>query len=352
MKIIWAIPEFTEPKTGAEKYYKKLKRGFPSHIEVIQPQGMQFNTLGNPLELFSRNILNFRILVTFGQGAWIFQELSFRSVFILTNVFLSAILRRKIIVFVHEQFVLSEKLLKDQLLRIMNNVMFQSASKIVVNSKSTADWVKRFGCFNKKIIIFYPIVDDFIQEGGMVGRRSDGRKHILCVANIRKNKGQQHLIDALDFLNNKNIQLHFVGLVKEQVYYNNLIAQIKRKGYVDRVKFSGFLAHEDLLAVYKMADVFVLPTLNEGFGLVLLEAMAFGVPVVASNVGGIAEIINNGVNGFLIPPASPQKLAEAIEKILYDERCREYLIKNAWVKLQQFPRWEDSFAKLLESIEQ
>jgi glycosyltransferase involved in cell wall biosynthesis len=77
-----------------------------------------------------------------------------------------------------------------------------------------------------------------------------------------------------------------------------------------------------------MADVLVLPSLAEGFGLVLIEAMAAGVPVVATDVPGIRDVVSDGVNGLLVPPKSPQALAGAIGRVLSDRALRQMLVGN------------------------
>jgi glycosyltransferase involved in cell wall biosynthesis len=91
---------------------------------------------------------------------------------------------------------------------------------------------------------------------------------------------------------------------------------------LDSVKFLGKLSAEDLMEEYKRADIFVLPSIvdsrgdTEGLGVVLLEALSFGLPVIASNVGGIPDIVEDGKTGILIPEKDPVAIADAIEKLL------------------------------------
>ncbi len=90
----------------------------------------------------------------------------------------------------------------------------------------------------------------------------------------------------------------------------------------DRVHFLGGLSQRELAACYAAADVFALPSTGEGFGLVFLEAMAFGKPVVGADAGGITDLIRDGSNGLLIPPNDPDALARGLSRLLGDEALR------------------------------
>jgi len=91
-------------------------------------------------------------------------------------------------------------------------------------------------------------------------------------------------------------------------------------GISDKVIFTG--ARRDVPRLLKAMDVFVLPSVHEGFGFALLEAMISSLPVVASQVGGIPEVVENGRTGLLVPPADPHALAEAIVRLLSDDTLR------------------------------
>jgi len=88
------------------------------------------------------------------------------------------------------------------------------------------------------------------------------------------------------------------------------------------VRFFGFVPERTLAALYRLASVFAFPSLYEGFGLPPLEAMACGVPVVASSVGGIPEIVQHNANGLLVEPGDPDALARAMNLVLGDPSLR------------------------------
>lgn len=99
-----------------------------------------------------------------------------------------------------------------------------------------------------------------------------------------------------------------------------LKAEAARMGVSDRVRFLGW--REDVAEIMQTFDVFVLPSLNEGMGRVIVEAMAAAKPVVASRVGGIPDLVKNGENGYLVKPADPTALADAIQKLLKSGKLR------------------------------
>jgi glycosyltransferase involved in cell wall biosynthesis len=94
------------------------------------------------------------------------------------------------------------------------------------------------------------------------------------------------------------------------------------------VNFRGYLTGESLLSAYREADIFILPSLAEGFPRVIYEAMSQGLPVIATNLPSISSVIENGVSGLLVPPRNPDLLARAIERLVIDAGLRRQLIVN------------------------
>ena len=149
------------------------------------------------------------------------------------------------------------------------------------------------------------------------------------VAHIRPEKGHEYLIQAAKITVDRYPEITFVIVGREK--YSGEIKRLegiaKRLGIKQNVIFTGF--RHDVAALMSIFDVFILSSLAEGLPLALLEAMVQGKPVIATSVGGIPEVIKDGVNGFLVPPKDPQALADKIIQLLEDHNLRVSISENA-----------------------
>lgn len=151
--------------------------------------------------------------------------------------------------------------------------------------------------------------------------------HLVYVGRLVKRKGLQYLIEAMQSLEEDGTTLEIVGSGDQESEVRNLIDDL---GLADRVIMSGYVPRECLADRYHAADVFVLPSLSESFGQVLLEAMSCGLPIVASKAGGIPETIEHNANGLLVEPASPKALVAAIRRLASNAGLRNAIgAKNA-----------------------
>jgi len=151
----------------------------------------------------------------------------------------------------------------------------------------------------------------------------DGDIVITCAAELHERKGQKYLIEAFKKLRHEMPTLHLmlVGTGPNE-------KELKKKyGDVTNLHFLGW--REDVPQILRASDVFVLPSLREAFGLVLLEAMASGVIVVATDNGGTTDIIEDGKSGYLVPPANSDRLADAIRTILRNPDQKRDIEKTA-----------------------
>lgn len=138
---------------------------------------------------------------------------------------------------------------------------------------------------------------------------------LMTVAVLREPKGVQYAIRAMPSLLKLHPQLYYL-VIGGGAYYENLQMEAKQAGIENRVIFTG--ARTDIPALMPLGDLFVLPTLTEALPTVLAEAMAAGLPILASHVGGIPEMVQEGINGRLIPPANPELLATVCHEMLQD----------------------------------
>lgn len=150
---------------------------------------------------------------------------------------------------------------------------------------------------------------------------------IIFVGRIEKTKGPGRLLDCIPFLIEEKRPFH-IFFAGEGNYKPYLEKCVLTKNYDPNVTFLGHVPHEKLSSYYNMADILVLPSETEGVPMVILEALACGTPVVASNVGGIPDIIVDGINGMVIEDLSPKKLTFAIIDILLKKIGREEISRS------------------------
>jgi glycogen(starch) synthase len=162
-------------------------------------------------------------------------------------------------------------------------------------------------------------------------------KIVLFVGRLVYEKGIHVLINAVPkILEKVNAKFIIVGsgYMKEQ-----LLNIVRSMGLEHKVLFEGFMDEETLLKLQMCADVSVVPSLFEPFGIVALEAMAAKSPVVASDTGGLSEIIEHDVTGVKVYPNNPESLAWGITKVLLDENYRKRLRENAYRRVQEKYDW-------------
>ncbi len=155
--------------------------------------------------------------------------------------------------------------------------------------------------------------------------RPDGAElRLLTVGRLEREKGHAILLDAVALLCERRVPVSL-----EIVGDGNRLETLRRKaralGIEGKVSFAGAVGQDRIRDHYRAADVFCLPSLGEGIPVVLMEALASGLPAVASNTMGIPELIEDGGTGLLVPPGRPRELATAIERLAGDRSLRRRL---------------------------
>jgi glycosyltransferase involved in cell wall biosynthesis len=180
--------------------------------------------------------------------------------------------------------------------------------------------------------------------------RDKGKQfQILFVGRLVERKGVTHLIEAVRRLPAElDARLVVIGDGPER---QALEAQARAAGLAGRVEIRGRVSDAALREAYGASDVLVLPSIldargdTEGLGVVLLEAMSYGVPVVASDIGGITDIVENEKSGLLIPPADPERLARALERLARDPALAARLVTAGEQRVRAAFGWPEIMAK-------
>jgi L-malate glycosyltransferase len=147
---------------------------------------------------------------------------------------------------------------------------------------------------------------------------------ILCVSRLTPRKGIHYLIESTKYLKNEypNIQVDIVG---DGEQHTELTAKAHDLELNDHCIFHGLVPHDEITPFYKQASIFVLPSANEGMSNTMLEALACGLPLVATDTGGTRELVRDGENGFIIKMKDPEDIAEKIKKIMTNDELRIHM---------------------------
>ena len=213
---------------------------------------------------------------------------------------------------------------------------------ITVSESSKRDIVNHYGTSPDKIMVVYQSIapnfrvlpkDDALRERlGHFGIRGP---YILAVGNLQPRKNLYRLILAYARLLRNGTYRGKLALVGKSKWQESSLFQLAHElGLDDQILFTGYVSDEDLVALYNGADVFVYPSLYEGFGLPPLEAMACGCPVVASDSSSLPEVVGDA--GLLAPPQSDDAIAWAISRLVFEPGLRAELMARGLERVQRF----------------
>ncbi|MBB6450390.1 glycosyltransferase involved in cell wall biosynthesis [Geomicrobium halophilum] len=180
--------------------------------------------------------------------------------------------------------------------------------------------------------IFYPRINE--RNPFQTNRQ---QKHLLFVGNLIKEKGIEELLSAVArmYYDGQNVRLHLVGAPKSNDYEQKLHEFVQTLGLEECVQFHGPKSQDDVARYMTYADLFILPSHIEGFGLVALESMACGTPVVASRTGGLPFLLSGGA-GTLAEPQNIDSLTSAIDEVLSNSEVQKCQINAGFGKAESF----------------
>lgn len=199
------------------------------------------------------------------------------------------------------------------------------------------------------------IVPEHLPEGADLRHEfgiPEAARIVVAAGRLSVEKGQDILIRAIAILRDEEPPVHVV-LVGAGSQHGSLVTLAQKLGVSDRVHFGGF--RNDVLACLAAADLVVNPSHTEGMPNVVLEAMSIGAPVLATAVGGVPEILEDGVTGWLVPPGSPGKMAEVIRNVLRSSHWRGEAGRAARLAVTSrytFQRQAEAWLRVYESSQE
>lgn len=220
----------------------------------------------------------------------------------------------------------------------------KNAGKIfTISLASKNDIIKEYKVPPEKVVVTYPGIKE---EKPMPNNKSSFGDYILFVGTLQPRKNIVRLVEAFSKLKG---ELNLVIVGKKGWLFEEILKAPKKFSVSDRVKFLDFVKDEDMPSLYKNAVCFCLPSLYEGFGLPILEAMKYGCPVVLSNVSSLPEA--GGDAAVYVDPEDVESIANGLERVVSDERLRKDLIQKGLLHVKKFS-WEKTAEETLKVLEE
>ncbi|MCL5432839.1 MAG: glycosyltransferase family 4 protein [Patescibacteria group bacterium] len=253
-----------------------------------------------------------------------------------------------------------EMFTKKDLYQLKNwtNYSVKKAKKIfTISQASKDDIIKLYKLTEDKVVVTYPglktVENNGLKTADMdIIKRKYGIKgdYILFVGTLQPRKNITGLIEAFSLISKRgninDLQLIIVG--KKGWLFEEILKAPEKFGVSENVRFLEFVSDSELTLLYKNALCFVLPSLYEGFGLPVLEAMANGCPVLASNVSSLPEA--GGDAALYFDPKTPEDMASKIKRVIEDKKLRSEMVKKGYEQVKKFS-WEKTARETLNVLE-
>jgi len=239
----------------------------------------------------------------------------------------------------------SDVYLPDKFTKLTSKMVLNNASAVIALNEDMK--IKMSNICKKDEIVILPngielekFKDIYLMEQESI------KKTIIFVGTLKSVKGVKYLIKAMKIITEKSpdTSLLIVGDGQEKEKLETLVQELNLQ---NSIRFAGKVTNEQIPKYMAQADLFVLPSLSEGFPLVVVEAMASGLPIVTTNVRGLPEIVQNGENGFNVEPKNPEDLAEKILLILESKDLREKMSKKNLIKANEYT-WDRVVDELIK----
>ncbi|MCL0079869.1 glycosyltransferase family 4 protein [Dehalococcoidia bacterium] len=258
---------------------------------------------------------------------------------------------------IHNSYLLMRPSKANKLKHALEVFVLKMADHIIVETETGyKNLIREFGISQQRITVIPQGLDLESLDINKNTRSQSKQKSkvMLYVGRICPRKNQMVILKAAPQVLERHpeAKFKFVGPTEDKAYFKSLCDIVKQK-LSPHVGFAGELSGESLLEVYRSAFVFIFPSLYETQGVVLLEAMAFGMPVIASKIGPIEDIVKlEPGSAILIDPHSPDEIAEAIIRVLENEELRKELSRKGRKLVLEHFRWEQIANEILKVYNQ
>jgi glycosyltransferase involved in cell wall biosynthesis len=221
------------------------------------------------------------------------------------------------------------------------------AALVLVTGAAALPLIARYSIAPERLVIVEPGTD----RAPLARGSRSGAVELLTVATLNPGKGHELLLEALSGVDAARWRLTCAGsLTRDPVTSDRVRATAARLQLEHRVVFAGDLDRDALAACYDRSDVAVLVTLQETYGMAVAEALARGLPVVATNTGAIPELVGSDA-GLLVPVGDRPALTQALTRVIGDAALRQRLAEGARRRRDHLPNWEEAAGRMATALE-
>ena len=332
------------------KEYKTFGIFIKNQVEQLRQNGLSIDVLANKDPLTKKVHLFKKYSIWFMKGfLFLLKGREYSTIHVhyvfpsgLLGLMIKKIWKQKLVITVHGSDLYKMPKKSPIIKKWTKRILMNANHVITVGQELYNEVLTEYGVDEEKVTslsmgvnrdIFKPV--EFKEKVRKELQLTNHKKMILFVGNITAEKGIMELTEAYAAIKKQDPQydLHLIGSQKDEEFVHDLKLKITEKGLED-VHLHPALPQEEIAKWMSVAEVFVLPSYHEGFGLVALEAMACGTPVIGSGVGGLKYLLDNGA-GITINPRDTDSFSKEIMKVVADTDLRQRLIKNSQKRVEE-----------------
>lgn len=356
MKVLIPVLHYYPVIGGLEVWTKNIAERLSEKINIFVVTGkvknQPKNEIKNNLRIFRTSLLSLKDL---SHSSWFYIFSTWPFIFLKSLIlikkekinlihcqgFLSAFLGYFLFKIRKIPYIITIQRLEEKK-GFFRKLVYKNAKTCIVASSAIKNYFEEIGLENIEII------PNGIDLGKFENLERRPRKEftILTLARLEKVKGIEYLIEAISNLQPRisNLICLIIGDGSERKNLENLVKKLSLK---KEIKFLGGVPYEKIPEYLMRGDCLVLPSLQEGFGIAILEAQAAGLPVIGTRIGGILDVIEDRKTGILVESKNSRAIAEAIYEIYSRPKLVQNLIKNAKINLKKY-NWQDIVEKIFK----
>jgi glycosyltransferase involved in cell wall biosynthesis len=347
MRLGFLIYGSLETVSGGYFYDRKL-------VEYLRSQGDEVEIISIPWRSYARHLSDnlsaalYQRLLNLQVDVLLQDELIHPSLFWLNRRLVDKVVYPRVAIVHHLRSSEQRPAWQNRFYSVVERRYLKTLDGFIFNSQTTRQAVAQAGVDLGAVlwVIAYPSGSDFsvVVDEQHIRQRAvqAGPLCVVFVGNVIERKGLHTLLDALGRLPAGACRLDVIGsLAADPAYARQVQKQAAALGLEDAVCFHGSVDHPTMQATLNQAHVLAVPSSYEGYGIVYVEGMGFGLPAIAGSLGAAGEIITPGENGFLISPGSPVELAGVLQLLSTDRQRLAQMGITALHRFQLHPTWED-----------